>query len=353
MIMIKIIWLTFNPIAFQRGKMSYSDEIGMNPQNPSTIPAEAEDETIIDLIEEIDEPSLPSALSPLERRLLNIEDETPAAAEPTRERSDLENLDFEEEADQPRQDLSALDSAVGAANSSSPEEDMDWLFGPGADARSEEIERSLDDSAMQSEELREFQKNALEAEDIVKAAAPPAKAIDPGNEDEDIELLEIEGDEVDDEIVWFDELDKEPASAEVKPEAEADAAPLFNLDPDLLSDSSAADIFSAHVESGLMAGETAIPAAPLLAAAVPAAAPPSSLSSHHPLELSPSETRIPTGTAELSAEEIDAAVERVLERKLGGTLQSIIRQAIEAAVSKEIQRLKALLLEEDAGDRMA
>ena len=56
------------------------------------------------------------------------------------------------------------------------------------------------------------------------------------------------------------------------------------------------------------------------------------------------------GSLALSDEQIDAAVERVIERRLGGTLESIVLRAIETAVSAEIQRLKTLLLEDDSGD---
>lgn len=321
------------------------------PQNPLTTPEEAEDESIIDLVEEIDEPSPPNALSPLERKLLNIGEEINAAGEPPPKLADLDDLDFEEEEDQAAGGPSALEPPIGEAETSPSKEDMDWLYGPGADAHSAEIEKSLGALDSENEELLGFEEQLPEAEDILEAATPVAKTTDPESEDDDIELLEIEDDEIDDEIVWFDDLDKELPSAEAKLEAEADAAPLFDPDPNRLSESSAADIFSAHVESGLTAGETAIPTDPPLAVAVPAAAPMNSLATRLPLEPSPPETLIPAGTAGLSADEIDAAVERVLEHKLGGTLQSIIRQAIEAAVSKEIQRLKALLLEDGAGER--
>jgi len=261
-------------------------------------------------------------------------------------------LNFEEEEDQAAGDTLALAPPTGEAERSPSKEDTDWLYGPGANAHSAEIEKTLGASAGDDEELFGIEEQLLEAEGLLEAATPVAKTTDPESEDDDIELLDIEDAEVDGELVWFDDLDKEPLLAEGQLEAEADAAPLFDPDPNPLPESSAADIFSAHVESGLTAAETAIPAAPSLAAAVPAAALVNSLASRLPLEPSPPETPIPSGTAGLSAEEIDAAVERVLEHKLGGTLQSIIRQAVEAAVSQEIQRLKALLLEDDPGERI-
>ena len=60
------------------------------PQNPLTTPEEAEDESIIDLVEEIDEPSPPNALSALERKLLNIGGEIAAAEEPPLKLADLD-----------------------------------------------------------------------------------------------------------------------------------------------------------------------------------------------------------------------------------------------------------------------
>ena len=337
--------------------MSYSDK--RKPQNPLMTPVEAEDESIIDLVEEIDELSPPNALSPLERKLLNIGGEITAAEEPPLKLADLDDLNFEEEEDQAAGDTLALAPPTGEAERSPSKEDTDWLYGPGAESHSAVIEKTLGASAGDDEELFGIEEQLLEAEGLLEAATPVAKTTDPESEDDDIELLDIEDAEVDDELVWFDDLDKDPllaegkleAEAEGKIEAEADAAPLFDPDPNPLSESSAADIFSAHVESGLTAAETAIPAAPSLAAAVPAAALVNSLASRLPLEPSPPETPISAGSGGLSAAEIDAAVERVLEHKLGGTLQSIIRQAIEAAVSKEIQRLKALLLEDDPGER--
>jgi hypothetical protein len=51
--------------------------------------------------------------------------------------------------------------------------------------------------------------------------------------------------------------------------------------------------------------------------------------------------------ARIPPEEIEAAVERVIERKLGGTIEATILRVIETAVTREIDRLKQLLLEDD------
>jgi hypothetical protein len=54
--------------------------------------------------------------------------------------------------------------------------------------------------------------------------------------------------------------------------------------------------------------------------------------------------------AALSNEQIEAAVERLIERRLGGSLESIVRRAVETAVTKEIKRLQQLLLDYDLDD---
>jgi hypothetical protein len=318
-------------------------------QNPLTTPVEADDESIIDLVEEIDEPGPSNTMSPLERKLLNIGGEIPGAEAPALKFGSLEDLNFEE--GPPQGDTLALEPPSGEAERSPAAGDSDWLFGPGANPHSAEIENAHGASAGGHEEAFGIEDRLLEAESITEADIPAAKATDSESEDDDIELLDIEESEIDDELLWFDDLDKEPPLAEGKIEAEPDAAPLFGADPSLQPESSAADIFSAHVESGLTAAETAIPTVPPLAAGMTAAGLVGSMAPRLPQEPLPPETRWPSGTAGLTDEALDAAVERVLERKLGSTLPSIIRQAVEAAVSKEIQRLKALLLEDDPGER--
>jgi hypothetical protein len=45
-------------------------------------------------------------------------------------------------------------------------------------------------------------------------------------------------------------------------------------------------------------------------------------------------------------------VERVITRMYAGTIETVIRQSIEKAVLKEIERLKNHLLENDFGDKI-
>lgn len=327
--------------------MSYSDKIKL--QNPLTAPveAEAEDETIIDLVDEIPESSPIHALSPLERQLLNIEEEIPPAEEPPIDLAELDAMDFVEEEDPAAVDLPQSTPEVSEADFLPLEEGRDQLDAPGTDDHSAETEKNRGAATRTNDHRAGFDEQLREAEGILNAATPLMKAAHPESEEEDIELLDIEDGDIDDEIVWFDDLDKELRSGEAKLDAGTGAEPLFEPEPDTQPDSSAADIFTAHMESGLAAAGETTSAAPLS----PPAAPVNSFRSLLPPEPPPSETPVPAETLGLAVEEIEAAVERVLERRLGGGLQSMIREAIEAAVSSEIQRLKALLLEDDAGDR--
>jgi hypothetical protein len=52
----------------------------------------------------------------------------------------------------------------------------------------------------------------------------------------------------------------------------------------------------------------------------------------------------------VSAEQIDAILERVIKDKFGGKIENVIYDVIEKAVSKEIDRLKGALLDSGAGD---
>ena len=62
---------------------------------------------------------------------------------------------------------------------------------------------------------------------------------------------------------------------------------------------------------------------------------------------SPGPRNLLSAPARIPPEEIEAAVERVIERKLGGTIEATILRVIETAVTREIERLKQLLLEDE------
>jgi len=298
------------------------------------------DEDIIELVEELPEESPRRPLSDLERRLLDFGDPTSAAEDATvdlPELDDLGSFDFDEEDDE----------ALGAAEAGS---------GTGEAQTSAETDNRSIARSNTIEEVSEFDEQLLDVEDILEvedilAGPPPAKNDLEPETDEDLELIDVEEDEIDDEIVWFDDLDKETPS----PEPSTVDAPPGATDLDWGTDSgretSALDVFAAHIESALPETDTgpALKAAEADAVSATAAAaviqPPVDPTPSTPLPAA--ESAGPAAAPGLSSAEIEAAVERVIERKLGGTIESIIQQAIENAVSKEIERLKRLLLEDD------
>jgi len=307
---------------------------------PSRPTAPDGDEEIIDLVEELSEENPRQPLSELERRLLDFGDPTPdagATAADLPDLADLGSFDFDEEDDETPAGAEA-GSEADAGLTSAESDDRPT-------ARGNEIE-----------EVSEFDEQLLDAEDIldveeILAGPSPAKKDSEPETDEGLELLDIEEEEIDDEIVWFDDLD--PAAPPAEPAA-ADApsqATALDWGTDPGRETSALDVFAAHVESALPEADPA-PAPAAAAGAVTASAaaaaafqPPAEPEPGAPPPASESaETAITSG---LSSAEIEAAVERVIERKLGGTIESIIQQAIEKAVSKEIERLKRLLLEDD------
>jgi hypothetical protein len=322
------------------GEDSMSDTQKKDPQSRPTAPSG--DEDIIDLVEEIQEEGPQRPLSPLERQLLDFGDQTFAAdraAIDLPDLGDLGRIDFDEEDDEEKGGSDGRPAPVAAQRSAEG--------GPSTEAGGNEIE-----------EISEFDEQLLDAADILEVedllSGPPSAGKKPEpEEDEGLELIDVEEDEADDEIVWFDDLDKEaPPPAPVTADASQEA-PLPDWDTASGQDTSAADVFAAHVESALPETDMGPALAAAEAGAATAAAAAAAAVFQPPAESAP---RLPPPAAEdaspaalpgLSPAEIEAAVERVIERKLGATIESIIQQAIENAVSKEIERLKRLLLEDD------
>lgn len=299
------------------------------------------DEEIIDLVEELPlEEDSRDPLSDLERKLLGLDAPAPepgGSPDDLPDLADLSSFDFEEELD----DLSATAEAD---------------FGSDPSSTSVESSHRPNLGGGRIEEISEFDEQLLDAEDILDVdeilseTLPSEKKEAAPETDEDLELIDVEEDEADDEIIWFDDLDKQapepvPETTEAAPEtAELD------WDADAGGDPSALDLFSANVESALPEPDPgpalALAGAGTVAAAAAAAVPP-------PPEPAPAvsppaaENAGPAALPGLTAAEIEAAVERVIERKLGSAIESTIRQAIEKAVSKEIERLKRLLIEDD------
>jgi hypothetical protein len=286
------------------------------------------DEDIIDLVEEIPEEIPQRFLSDLEKRLLDFGEPRPSAGSAAADLPDLADLgsfDFDEEDDEAT-GAPAASSGMGAGR---PSVESDAR----PPARGSEIEEisDFDEQLLDAEDV-------LEVEDILEGPLPAKKGPEP-QADEGLELIDVEEDEIDDAIVWFDDLDKETPSPEPSTEEAPPAAAVMEWGTDPGQETSALDVFAAHVESAFP--ETDMGHA--LAAAV----------FQPPVEPAPGvplpavESASPPAAPGLSSAEIEAAVERVIERKLGGTIESIIQQAIENAVSKEIERLKRLLLEDD------
>ncbi|MEJ5359987.1 MAG: hypothetical protein WHT06_15110 [Desulfobacterales bacterium] len=163
---------------------------------------------------------------------------------------------------------------------------------------------------------------------------------------EDLELLDVEEVPGDEDLLWFEDLDREllppdSLSEDRKGEKPEPVAARPPSEPGL--ETTAVDVFTAYLEAAGEAPEAGqASAAPIPPAVEPAAAALAAV----PGALA-SSARPEAATPALSDAAIEAAVERVLERKLGTDIASAVRQAIEEAVSREIERVKRLILGED------
>jgi hypothetical protein len=333
-----------------------SDTQKNDPQPPPT--STRSDDDIIELVEEIGEERPPHSLSDLERNLLDIDSHREPADDALTDFPDLADLgriDFEEEEeDVPGQGLPAAGTGVEAAGISVTA-DADRLFEPDVEADSAATEKRPLAALDEVEEIAEFDEQFLDAEELLEGQPTPEGDTTSG-EDEDLELLDIEEDDGDDEIVWFDDLNQPDQEVPpVHPAADEAAleTSLIATEAESVAATSAADVFAAHVESALAHDDTAVrPAAEAAELEAELKAPAQATHLQAPVEPPPATADAsPPAAPGLSPEAIEAAVERVMTRKLGGTIEAIILQAIEKAVSKEIERLKSLLLEDETGDR--
>jgi hypothetical protein len=341
------------PTSIQKALMSDSDK--ERPENSSTKPAEAEDESIIDLVDEIEDQSAPDALPALDPQLISIAEALDAQRLPSTPLPDLEQLDFEEEEEQPERERLPGEAAILETDAPSLNESMDWLLDPVAEDSSDGRDKPPAAASAAPLEKIAFDEPSPETKQILEEMSPPFTAADAGDGDDDIELIEIEEDEPDNGLLWLDDLDldKIPAATKRPVDGLPLASPLSDTDADLFPETTAADVFAANMASGEMVSDRASAAAPSpaegLIPAVAALATPVAAAA-----ALPSSAELPIAeAASLSAEQIEAAVERLIERKLGGTLESIVVRAVETAVAKEIQRLKLLLLEYDPDDRIS
>lgn len=284
-----------------------SDSVEKKTESTPTEPTEAQDESIIDLVEEIEELSPSDPLSALEQQLLGIADETRPAGQPANGLADLDPLEF-----------NPVDASVGAK--------MEHL---------------------------ELDEPSFETDKIAEPGALTLKELEPLLEEDELELIEIEDAEGETALGRVDDLEanQQPASIALMRETAAPVYPPFGPEPEADPATSAIDVFAANMAAGWAetdraSDDPAWPEAPIpsdvqLSAPIPV------------LPIPPPPPESPTiaeAVPTLSDEQIDAAVARVIERKLGSTLEAIVLRAIETAVSNEIQRLKTLLLEEDPGD---
>jgi hypothetical protein len=335
-----------------------SDSKKSDPKRP---PIEfLDDEPIIDLVDEVPGGPVDGDLSDLEKNLLSLERSFDRGLEKTGEDlrplpelldlNDLNGIDFEEdEAGRPA-------SAAPAPLPGGLEPELDWLLDEDAPAPAEDPARGAGGTDNEVTEISEFDEEFLEAEEVIDGQPAAEDESDSGNDDETLELLDLDDDDIDNELVWFDDLDKPPDHGAATQTVSAGVAPLEPADTRLFSGApaadtaAAADLFDAFVQSGRPVGVNALATAGPSAAS---AAPLTAISDTAVLSQSPTaDVSRPPAAHALTEDQVDAAVERVITRRYAGTIETIIRQSIEKAVFKEIERLKNRLLENDPGDKI-
>ena len=333
-----------------------SDSKKSDPKRP---PIDSlDDELIIDLVDEIPGGPADGDLSDLEKNLLTLERSFGRGHEKTAEDlhtlpelpdlNDLNGFDFEEDdAERPASDtLPTAASEEPLPNGTDPE--LDWLLDEIASTPAEDPARAAGGTDNDVTEISEFDEQFLEAEEVMDGPPAAEEKSDGGNDDEALELIDLDDDAIDNELVWFDDLDKPPDHGGAAQAGQAGVAPLEPADTRHFSNTTAADLFDSFVQLGMpvgadvlvTAGLSAAAAAPLTAIPDTAAPSPS-----HTADVLP-----PPAANALTDDQIDAAVERVITRRYAGTIETIILQAIEKAVVKDIERLKNRLLENDPGD---
>ena len=340
-----------------------SDSKKSDPRRPSI--EFPDDEPVIDLVDEVSGGPADYDLSDLEKNLLNLERSFSRGLEKTGEDSppfpelpvlnDLNGFDFEEDNAQHPASGTLPPKVAQEPLPNGIEPELDWLLDEVDSAPTADPARAAGGTDNDVTEISEFDEQFLEAEEIMDS--PPAAEDESGggNDDETLELLDLDDHDIDNELVWFDDLDKPPAHGAVAQAGQSGVAPLEPAGPRLFSDApaadtTAADLFDAFVQSGRPVGGDALESAgPLAAAAAPLAAIPvtAALSQSYTVDVSQ-----PPAANTLTEDQIEAAVERVITRMYAGTIEMIIRQSIEKAVLKEIERLKNHLLENDLGDKI-
>jgi hypothetical protein len=335
-------------------------------RDPKRAPIESlDDEPIIDLVDEVPEGPVDGDLSDLEKNLLNLEQSFDHSLEKTGEDlrplpelpdlNDLDGFDLEEDDAEDVAPSTLPPAAVKEHLPNGMEPELDWLLDEDAPAPAQEPARAAGGTDNGVTEISEFDEQFLEAEEVVDGRPAAEEESGGGDEDETLELLDLDDNDTDNELVWFDDLDKPPdrgAEAQTEP---AGVAPLEPAGPRLVSsapaaDTSAADLFDAFVESGRPIGAEALAGIGSLVTQLP---PPTAMPETAVLsQPRAAEVWQPPAAGVLTEDQIDAAVERVITRMYAGTIETIILKSIEKAVSKEIERLKSRLLENDPDDKI-
>lgn len=319
-------------------------------KDPKLTPIDTlEDDAIIELVDEVDEESPPAAISPLESQLLGIPGA--AAGRPAQDRhpGSPAGIHFDEQDESP----AAADQPPGGASESISLEDAEWLF-------AEDPKKPAAGPTNAIEEISEFDEQFMDTD------VPPALSAGPdaGSPDGAVEVLDIEEDELDNELLWFDDLKAEDAAPAEPPAglAEHEDIELILPEDGELGPTSAADVFAAHLDSLFPeSGAKRTPEGIQLQVPVddedrstlpPVHEPPETTAAPDPAPVAPlappaAEPASAVGLpARIAPEELEAAVERVIERKLGGAIEEVVLRVIESAVTREIERLKKLLLED-------
>jgi hypothetical protein len=315
-----------------------------------------DDELVIDLVDEVPGRPADGDLTDLEKNLLNLERSFSRGLKKTGEDlrtfpelpdlNDLNGFDFEED-DAQRPTSGTLPPA--AAKEPLPEGtglELDWLLDEVVSTSAADLARAAGGTDNDVTEISEFDEQFLEAEEIMDSPPAAEDESDGGNDDETLELFDLDDNNIDNELLWFDDLDTPPDHGAVAQAGQAGVAPLEPAD----TRSSAADLFDAFVQLEKPAEGDALATAGLSA---PAAAPLTAIpGAAAPTQFSTADVSQPPAANALTEDQIDAAVERVITRMYAGTIETIIRQSIEEAVLREIERLKNHLLEDDPGDKI-
>ncbi|MFO7686604.1 MAG: hypothetical protein R6V60_10965 [Desulfobacterales bacterium] len=287
-----------------------------------------DDEPIIDLIDEVPEGGQALGLSDLEKNLLEFERRFGAspAPQPAGERAadgrlpdlgELEDLDFEEADEAPLLEADSPATTGEDPTLTNLEQHLDWLFAEDSPPPAAGAPQANALKGTEVIEITEFDEQFPDAEEPPLEPAAATREPEP-EEDETLELLDIEEDEPDDELIWFD-----------TPET-PDAAP-----PGLGS------------KSPETQAAAAAPPAPA-AEAIPAAAAALARTAEGAAPKAPAAVDIDA----LPTDRIEAAVANVIARSYSSRIEAIILQAIEKAVAREIERLRNELLESEPGDRL-